>query len=121
MARKVRAAPKMAPGKKPATTALLGKEGQDSLVAVVFMRMAVEVDVVVDDGVDVDVEVEEEVVVSDEESLSRMQVPPLHLYPNGQHELPHFGSLSFNLDVLRGFVGYRVGFWRLMSQEIGLI
>lgn len=104
MIRKVRAAPKMAPGKKPATTALLGKDGQESLAEVEFMGMAVVVEV---DGVDVDEEVDDEVALSDvgvdEESLSRTQVPFSHLYPNGQHELPHFGSLSFSLDVLRGF------------------
>lgn len=85
--------------------------------------VGVVVDWSVVDVVDGDIEIVEVgffVVVVD--SFSRAQVlPPTQVYPKGQHDLPHFGRLSFNLEVLTGFFGNRAGSCRLTSQVIGLI
>lgn len=75
------------------------------------------------DVVDGEVEVVEMgSLVVEVDSFSRAQVlPPTQAYPKGQHDLPHFGKLSFNLEVLTGFFGNRAGSCRLTSQVIGLI
>lgn len=116
------AAPKTAPGKKPATMALIGKEGHDSdrTADVVFVEAAADGD---DIGVKVaprvadpvnDVDVEDAVVVagSDTEAVAVVeadlfmtQVFPSQVKPNGQHFSPHLGRLSPRRVVLMGFEG----------------
>jgi hypothetical protein len=116
------AAPKIAPGKKPATMALLGKEGHDSdrTADVAFVEAAADGD---DIGVKVaprvadpvnDVDVEDAVVGADSDTeavavvaaaLFMTQVFPSQVKPNGQHFSPHLGRLSPRRVVLMGFEG----------------
>ena len=148
-ARRARAAPRIIPGKKPATTALLGKDGQVSFeeargeevafmsrgaigvvgaVDEVSVAVPVSDDRVVDavavsDSVDIaDVVAEDTIDVAVAAVLLfNTQVPLLQVYPNGQHASPHIGSLSSNRVVIRGFFGNSEGSWRCTLQVTGLI
>lgn len=106
-------APKSAPGKNPATTAVLGNEGHD---VVGMIELAVSLESETDDGetdgdgtgVRVVADVEPDVAVLDvlfvsvaEVFLSKTQVLfAAQEYPKGQQAPPQMGSESFNLVVL---------------------
>jgi hypothetical protein len=136
-----RRAPSTRPGKKPATTAPAGKEGQaqagesgedmgrGSVVVKgieVLDAGSVEVRKVVD-GLVVERGVLEDEDSEDGEGESKcwfasmlQNVPSeLQLYPNGQHCEPHFGSDLSRLVVLMFDSGCMLTFCRLTSQVIG--
>ena len=144
-------APKIAPGKKPASTALLGYEGHlaaraavvelpseereadtlgfvgDTTVGTAWSVVEEASDVVgavcLDDA-DVVVVCVELDFVAVEECLSSSISHisfPLHLYPKGQHESPHLGRESSSRVVLMAFVWCRVAFCNCTSQVMGWI
>ncbi|OKP11413.1 hypothetical protein PENSUB_3105 [Penicillium subrubescens] len=124
-----RIAPKMAPGKKPARTAFVGKEGH------VDERDAVDVEFEEeDDGEETGVNVVpvvsvvvEEDVVEEFEDVAVLEVFvfkaqvlfPWHVYPKGQQALPHVGREALSLVVLTVLLGCAVAFCSWTSQTMG--
>jgi hypothetical protein len=118
--RMARMAPKMAPGKKPARTALVGKEGH------VDERGEVDVEFEEEDGgeetgvnvvpvvsavVEVDVVEEfEDVAVLEVFVFNAQVLFPWHVYPKGQQALPHVGREASSLVVLTVLFGCAVTF-----------
>lgn len=99
-----RTAPNIAPGKKPAATALLGKEEELMALPAAPSFEAVgegdETGVTVAPLAAADALDEGEAAVFDD-FLSMTQVlPPWQVYPNGQHASPHLGRSSCSRVVL---------------------
>lgn len=126
--RMARRAPKIAPGKNPAITAVVGNEGHEERVAVVLCVEAeeegeatnVKVAPVVSAVVDVDFDEAFEEVAVLEVFLSNAQVVfPWHVYPKGQHALPHVGREESSFVVLTEFFGCVVAFCSCTSQTMG--
>lgn len=127
--RMAKMAPKIAPGKNPATTAVVGNEGHEGERAVVELCVdaeeegevtGVKVAPVVSAVVDVDVDEGFDDVAVAEVVLSSAQVLfPWHVYPKGQQALPHAGREAVSLVVLTEFFGCAVEFCSWTSQTIG--
>lgn len=113
-----RTAPKSAPGKKPARTALVGKEGHVEETDSVEVEleedgeeMGVKVAPVVSAVVEVEVEEEfEDVAVLEVFVFNAQVLFPWHVYPKGQQALPHVGREESSLVVLTVLFGCAVAF-----------
>jgi hypothetical protein len=123
-----RMAPKIAPGKNPASTAWVGNE--EHVEVRVELDLAseeeegeatgVNVAPVVSAVIDVEVEEEFEEVTVLEVFMFKAQVLfPWHVYPKGQQALPHVGREESSLVVLTEFFGCAVAFCSCTSQTMG--
>lgn len=127
--RMAKMAPNIAPGKNPATTAVVGNEGHAGGRAVVELCVNAEeegeatglkVAPVVSAVVDVDVDEEfDDVAVAEVVLSSAQMLFPWHVYPKGQQRLPHVGREAVSLVVLTEFFGCAVTFCSWTSQTIG--